>query len=151
MLEIESGSNDPCAYMLTATMIAIAKGGASVNGIVILIVRQVFLGLLFGGIIAVVSYFILKKARFSIAGFDMIFVVGIALAGYAIPQAFGGNGYLSVYIVGIVIGNMKDIYNKRNLVNFFDGTTGLMQVLIFFLLGLLSFHQEYLLLSGLHS
>ena len=86
-----------------------------------------------------VSYFILKKARFSIAGFDMIFVVGIALAGYAIPQAFGGNGYLSVYIVGIVIGNMKDIYNKRNLVNFFDGTTGLMQVLIFFLLGLLSF------------
>lgn len=69
----------------------------------------------------------------------MIFVVGIALAGYAIPQAFGGNGYLSVYIVGIVIGNMKDIYNKRNLVNFFDGTTGLMQVLIFFLLGLLSF------------
>ena len=139
MLEIESGSNDPCAYMLTATMIAIAKGGASVNGIVILIVRQVFLGLLFGGIIAVVSYFILKKARFSIAGFDMIFVVGIALAGYAIPQAFGGNGYLSVYIVGIVIGNMKDIYNKRNLVNFFDGTTGLMQVLIFFLLGLLSF------------
>lgn len=98
MLEIESGSNDPCAYMLTATMIAIAKGGASVNGIAILIVRQVFLGLLFGGIIAVVSYFILKKARFSIAGFDMIFVVGIALAGYAIPQAFGGNGYLSVYI-----------------------------------------------------
>ena len=64
MLEIESGSNDPCAYMLTATMIAIAKGGASVNGIAILIVRQVFLGLLFGGIIAVVSYFILKKARF---------------------------------------------------------------------------------------
>ena len=50
MLEIESGSNDPCAYMLTATMIAIAKGGASVNGIAILIVRQVFLGLLFGGI-----------------------------------------------------------------------------------------------------
>lgn len=139
MLEIESGSNDPCAYMLTATMIAIAKGGASVNGIALLIVKQVFLGLLFGGVIAAASYFILKKVRFSIAGFDMIFVVGIALAGYAIPQAFGGNGYLSVYIVGIVIGNMKDIYNKRNLVNFFDGTTGLMQVLIFFLLGLLSF------------
>lgn len=139
MLEIESGSNDPCAYMLTATMIAIAKGGASVNGIALLIVKQVFLGLLFGGVIAAASYFILKKVRFSIAGFDMIFVVGIALAGYAIPQAFSGNGYLSVYIVGIVIGNMKDIYNKRNLVNFFDGTTGLMQVLIFFLLGLLSF------------
>lgn len=80
----------------------------------------------------------------------MIFVVGIALAGYAIPQAFGGNGYLSVYIVGIVIGNMKDIYNKRNLVNFFDGTTGLMQVLIFSCWDFCHFHQEYLLLSGLH-
>ena len=50
----------------------------------------------------------------------------------------GGNGYLSAYIVGIVLGN-QNIYNKKSLVHFFDGMTGLMQMLIFFLLGLLSF------------
>lgn len=68
----------------------------------------------------------------------MVFVVGIAVIGYALPAVFGGNGFLSVYIVGIVLGN-TEIRNKRNLVNFFDGLTGLMQMLIFFLLGLLAF------------
>ena len=60
------------------------------------------------------------------------------MIGYALPAVFGGNGFLSVYIVGIVLGN-TEIRNKRNLVNFFDGLTGLMQMLIFFLLGLLAF------------
>ena len=102
LLEVESGSNDPCAYMLTAGVL------------------------------------LLKKIKFSTAGFDMVFVVGIAVIGYALPAVFGGNGFLSVYIVGIVLGN-TEIRNKRNLVNFFDGLTGLMQMLIFFLLGLLAF------------
>ncbi|MPM28688.1 K(+)/H(+) antiporter NhaP2 [bioreactor metagenome] len=57
---------------------------------------------------------------------------------YAAPTAVGGNGYLSAYFVGIVLGNNR-ILNKRALVHFFDGVTGLMQMLIFFLLGLLSF------------
>ena len=76
--------------------------------------------------------------KFTVAGFDTIFVVGIALLSYTLPLLIGGNGFLSAYIVGIVLGNTQ-IPNKRNLVNFFDGLTGLMQMLIFFLLGLLSF------------
>ena len=111
LLEVESGSNDPCAYMLTVTFIAIAQGSASGGQIGLLIVKQMLFGIL---------------------------VVGIAVIGYALPAVFGGNGFLSVYIVGIVLGN-TEIRNKRNLVNFFDGLTGLMQMLIFFLLGLLAF------------
>jgi cell volume regulation protein A len=53
----------------------------------------------------------------------------------------GGNGYLSAYIVGIILGN-RPIKNKKALVHFFDGVTGLMQMLIFFLLGLLSFPSQ---------
>lgn len=49
----------------------------------------------------------------------------------------GGNGYLSVYIVGIILGNVK-LKNKKGMVNFFDASTGLLQMLIFFILGLLS-------------
>ena len=89
-------------------------------------------------LIAAAAVLLLKKIKFSTAGFDMVFVVGIAVIGYALPAVFGGNGFLSVYIVGIVLGN-TEIRNKRNLVNFFDGLTGLMQMLIFFLLGLLAF------------
>ena len=138
LLEVESGSNDPCAYMLTVTFIAIAQGSASGGQIGLLIVKQMLFGIFFGGLIAAAAVLLLKKIKFSTAGFDMVFVVGIAVIGYALPAVFGGNGFLSVYIVGIVLGN-TEIRNKRNLVNFFDGLTGLMQMLIFFLLGLLAF------------
>ena len=125
LLEVESGSNDPCAYMLTVTFIAIAQGSASGGQIGLLIVKQMLFGILFGGLIAAAAVLLLKKIKFSTAGFDMVFVVGIAVIGYALPAVFGGNGFLSVYIVGIVLGN-TEIRNKRNLVNFFDGLTGLM-------------------------
>lgn len=138
LLEVESGSNYPCAYMLTATFIAIAKGQASGAHIMLLVVEQIVFGLVFGAIIAFAAVCLLKHVHFSIAGFDAILVVGIALLAYALPSVFGGNGFLSVYIVGIVLGN-TEINNKRTLVNFFDGITGLMQMLIFFLLGLLAF------------
>lgn len=68
-------------------------------------------------------------------------MVGIAIISYALPAYFDGNGFLSAYIVGIILGN-TEIENKKNLVNFFDGITGLMQMLIFFLLGLLSFPSK---------
>ena len=138
LLEVESGSNDPCAYMLTAAFIAIAKGHASGPSIGLLIAKQVVFGLAFGALIAALSIWLLNHLKFTIAGFDTIFVVGIALMSYTLPSLIGGNGFLSAYIVGIVLGN-TEIPNKRNLVNFFDGLTGLMQMLIFFLLGLLSF------------
>ena len=60
---------------------------------------------------------------------------------YALPAAVSGNGYLSAYIVGIVLGNAK-ISNKKELVHFFDGVTGLFQMTIFFLLGLLAFPAQ---------
>lgn len=57
---------------------------------------------------------------------------------YAASELAGGNQYLSVYFMGIIIGNSK-IKNKNILIPFFDGVTSLAQILIFFLLGLLSF------------
>ncbi len=74
-------------------------------------------------------------------GLHSIFVVAIALLSYALPQICGGNGYLSVYITGIVLGN-SNILHKVELVHFFDGITWLMQVIIFFILGLLSYPSQ---------
>ena len=141
MLEVESGSNDPCAYMLTVAFIAISQGSASPGNIAILIVKQLAFGIIFGVLIAKLSIMLLRYIRFKSAGFDAIFMVGIAIISYALPAYFDGNGFLSAYIVGIILGN-TEIENKKNLVNFFDGITGLMQMLIFFLLGLLSFPSK---------
>ena len=109
-----------------------------------MIFSQIAYGLLGGVIISIIAVMIMKRFRFSTAGFDMVFVVGVAVIAYAAPTVIGGNGYLSAYIVGIVLGN-TEIINKKTLVNFFDGITGLMQMLIFFLLGLLSFPSQMLL------
>ena len=137
MLELESGSNDPCSYMLTAVVLSAMSGTASAGSIFYMILAQLFFGILFGCLIAFAARFILRHINFDIAGFDMAFVIAVALLSYTLPSIAGGNGYLSAYMVGIILGNTK-IKNKKSLVNFFDGITGLMQMLIFFLLGLLA-------------
>ncbi len=138
MLEMESGSNDPFAYMLTVIVLSMMQGSVSIGSVVYGVIAQLVFGLVFGVIIAFFAIRFMKHFSFNGAGFDMAFVMGIAVLAYALPSAVGGNGYLSAYIVGFVMGN-KNISNKKALVHFFDGFTGLMQMLIFFLLGLLSF------------
>jgi cell volume regulation protein A len=107
----------------------------------ILLFQQIVIGIITGVIIAYASIEIVNRFNFDAQGFDTIFVFAIALLAYALPTLLGGNGYLSVYLLGIIMGN-RPLRNKKQLVHFFDGITGLMQMLIFFLLGLLSFPSE---------
>lgn len=136
LLEVESGSNDPASYMLT--MIALSLMGIGEGGPVLsLIAAQLFFGAALGFLVAVVTVFALRRLPLS-DGLDAIFVTAAALLSYALPAVLGGNGYLGAYLAGIVIGNAK-IPRKAALVHYFDGITGLTQIAIFFLLGLLSF------------
>ena len=137
MLEVESGSNDPAAYMLTSVLLSIMNGSATGGSIVWGVFAQLVFGAGLGIVIARLASLVFKRINFKTDGFDSIFLLAIALASYAIPTLVGGNGYLSAYLVGIILGN-EDIKNKKSLVNFFDGLTGLMQMVIFFLLGLLA-------------
>ncbi len=137
LLEVESGSNDPFSYMLTVLVLSFMNGSASGGNFVLLVLSQLVFGFLFGIVIATIATLFIKRMSFS-AGFDGIFLVAAAILAYALPTLVGGNGYLSVYITGIILGNRK-IENKQGLVHFFDGITGLMQMILFFLLGLLSF------------
>lgn len=136
LLEVESGSNDPASYMLTVTVISFMEGSA--GGVLSMVVKQVALGVALGVLIAGGALLVLKYFRFTTEGFDTIFVFTVAVLSYALPALAGGNGYLSAYLCGIILGNSR-IKNKRSLVHFFDGITGLAQIVIFFLLGLLSF------------
>lgn len=138
LLEIESGSNDPFAYMLTIIVLSLMGGGSSFSEFAYLIFSQIVYGAVFGIVLAVVTVHFFKKIRLTSSGFYSIFVLAIALISYAGPSLMDGNGYLSAYITGIILGNSK-IQDKAELVHFFDGITGLMQILLFFLLGLLSF------------
>lgn len=137
LLEVESGSNDPFSYMLTIIVLSLMQGNASIGKMSYMLFAQIVFGLAIGYGIGYVAYYILNKFKFSSAGFDSLFVLAVAICSYAIPTLIGGNGYLSAYVAGLLLGNKK-FQQKSNLVNFFDGITGLMQMLIFFLLGLLA-------------
>lgn len=137
MLELESGSNDPCSYMLTVIVLSIMEGKTSAGSILAMVFSQFVFGILVGILVALAAVWILRRASFSAAGFDMAFVIGVALISYSLAAVMGGNGYLSAYLCGIILGNTR-FQNKKALVHFFNGITSLMQMLIFFLLGLLA-------------
>ena len=137
MLEMESGSNDPAAYMCTAILLAIMNGTSSGGFIAWNIFAQIVFGAGCGVGIAFLATRVFRMITFTTEGFDSLFILAVVLASYAIPTLIGGNGYLSAYLVGIILGN-EEFRDKKSLVHFFDGLTGLMQMLIFFLLGLLA-------------
>ncbi len=136
MLEIESGSNDPCSYMLTVVMLAVLSGTASGGMVVGMIFKQLIFGAACGLLISQGALFLLKRNRLP-DGFNSLFILAIAILGYAIPCVIGGNGYLSTYIVGIVLGN-NEFHGRKALIGFFDGVTSLMQIALFFILGLVA-------------
>ena len=140
LLEMESGSNDPFAYILTILGITFLQKGDIVS-LAPLLFKQIFFGLAIGVLLAYFAILVFKKTRLLTEGTDTIFVVAVALASFAMPDLIGGNGYLSAYIIGIILGN-SEIRNKINLIYFFDGITALFQVIIFFLIGFLSFPHK---------
>lgn len=137
LLEIESGSNDPVSYMLTIIFVTLINNG-SVQTIPIMLIKQIAFGLLTGVSTGVLSAWVLRKVKFDVSGIDTILVFAVAILSYSLAETVGGNGYLSVYLSGIILGNSK-IMNKKGLVHFFDGVSWLMQIVLFFTLGFVSF------------
>ena len=137
LLEMESGSNDPASYMLTLTALSLLKGDAG-GQLAVIMLLQIGVGIAVGIVAAMASSWVLRKQRLRIDGYDTLFVLALVVGAYALATHFGGNGYLAVYLFGIILGNSR-IMDKVALVHFFDGITGQAQIIIFFLLGLLSF------------
>lgn len=141
LLELESGSNDPIAYMLT--MIGLALLSGEKISVPLTLFTQIAVGLLVGIIAAILGCLVIERTDVLSEGFDTIFVIAVVLMSYAGAEMLHGNGFLSVYLTGILMGNRK-LKNKVSLVHFFDALTGMAQMAIFFLLGLLAFPHKIL-------
>jgi len=133
LLEIESGSNDPFAYVLTIAFLTLSKGNLNLP---LLLFKQVCFGLAVGYIFARVSRYIIRKVNNIDSGMSMALITASMLLSYSTSEFIGGNGYITVYLLGVLLGNIH--FNKKSeIVSFFNGLTSIMQILIFFLLGLL--------------
>ena len=134
LLEMESGSNDPISYMLTTAVLTMMAGQDL--SLPLLLARQMVLGAGGGLLIGAGAAWLLRRDLLRNQESRTVFLFAVMLLSYALPAAGGGNGYLSAYLCGIWLGN-TNLTQKRYLVHFFDVTTKVAQVLIFFLLGLL--------------
>ena len=135
LLELESGSNDPTAYTMTMIVLSLIMGTEVF--VPLLITAQVAIGLAAGFVLAYLIGKLLTHVNFQADGLYAVFMAAAMLITYATADIFGGNGYLALYILGIYLGN-KEFQGKRDVVFFFDGFTEIMQIGLFFLLGLLS-------------
>jgi potassium/hydrogen antiporter len=144
LLELESGSNDPMAVFLTAGLTAVLAGqGASLAGLVPSFFQQMALGALLGVGMGRATVFLLNRLRLEYDGLYPVLSLALVLLTYGVAYAAGGNGFLAVYLAGLVMGN-DDFIHKQSLVRFHDGLAWLMQIAMFLVLGLLVFPSRLL-------
>ncbi len=62
---------------------------------------------------------------------------------YGLTATVGGNGFIAVYLAGLIIGNSV-VVHKKSLIRFYDGIAWLMQIVMFLALGLLVFPPSQL-------
>lgn len=138
ILELESGSNDPMAYVLTITLIGIVTMDSDPNFLVAAgnLGVQLVVGALSGYFLGKLAVFVINKVDIDNKSLYPILVFTFCIFIYSATYFIKGNGFLAVYIAGLVIGNSRFVH-KRSALNFFDGIAWMSQLLMFLSLGLL--------------
>ncbi len=138
LLELESGSNDPMAYLLTITFIQLimATKAVSVPAVALQLVGQLTIGALAGYFLGKLSVRVLNRIDLANDALYPVLLFTCCIFIFSITYFIQGNGYLAVYIGGLVIGNSRFI-TKRSSLRFFSGLAWLSQIMMFLTLGLL--------------
>ena len=146
LLELESGSNDPMAYMMTILLISVVSNTSSGVGLgmsVVFFVVQMVVGALSGYLIGRLAVWTINRINLVNHSLYSVLLLAFIFFSFALTDLIKGNGYLAVYLSGLVIGNHK-LEQKRPLTVFFDGFTWLMQIVMFLTLGLFVNSNELL-------
>lgn len=147
-LELESGSNDPMAYLLVILLIAAIESGTSLDGEMVLasvgqLCTQLIAGGLGGVVVGYLTVWVVNRINVSNEFLYPVLMISCCFFAFTLTELIGGNSYLAVYIAGLVVGNCH-IVLKRTITTFFGGFTWLVQILMFLTLGLLVNPHELL-------
>ena len=147
LLELESGSNDPMAYMLTVVMVSVVMNegiGTGWGECIMQFVVQMLVGCALGYGIGRLAVFAINRINIkNNASLYSVLLLAFVFFSFSFTTLVWGNGYLAVYITGLVVGNHK-IAHRGNLTTFFDGFTWLAQIVMFLVIGLLVDARELL-------
>ncbi|GAB5494423.1 MAG: potassium/proton antiporter [Phototrophicaceae bacterium] len=142
LLELESGSNDPMAIFLTiATIEIIQYPETPLFSLLLIFIQQMVIALILGSVIGYFSSKIINRLRLQADGLYPVFTSAFVLFTFGATALLGGSGFLAVYILGLVMANQNFVH-KNSLVNFHDGLSWLMQIIMFLSLGLLVFPSQ---------
>ncbi len=147
-LELESGSNDPMAYMLTILLIQVIEIGViDWPHSIVLLFMQLSIGAAAGFALGYAIVWIINRINVPNESLYPVLLFSCVFFVFAFTNLLQGNGYLAVYIAGLVVGNRK-LVHKRSLTTFFDGFTWLFQIVMFLTLGLLVNPSELPAVAG---
>ncbi len=147
-LEVESGSNDPMAIFLTLGLIGVITGSAdSPQALLLLFLVQFGVGSLVGLGVGRLATWGVNRIKLDYPGLYPLLALAFGLVAFGLAAVLGGSGFLAVYIAGIVLGSSSIVF-RRGIFSFHDATAWLGQIVLFVMLGLLSFPSRLLAVAG---
>ncbi|MGJ8593787.1 MAG: potassium/proton antiporter [Aquaticitalea sp.] len=148
-LELESGSNDPMAYVLTiAFLTLVINQDQSFVSIIPMFLQQMILGGIAGIGFGIASKHIINKIKLDFEGLYPVLVIALMFITFSATDFVGGNGFLAIYICAVYLGN-QDLIHKKTILKMFDGLAWLMQIVLFLTLGLLVFPSQIIPYVGI--
>ena len=138
LLEVESGSNDPMAIMLTVGLLEAWRADPTAGELVWFVVVQLGGGLAVGALIGLAGSWLLGRARLGPAGLYPVLALGIAGLAYGAAAEGGASGFLAVYVTGLFVGARVPLH-RRSIRSFHDGLANTAEIGLFLLLGMLVF------------
>ncbi|WP_194776945.1 potassium/proton antiporter [Pararhodonellum marinum] len=149
MLELESGSNDPMAYFLTiAFMGLVLNPQSSVLSIIPLFLQQILIGAAMGFLFGYLGKVTINRIKLGFEGLYPVLVISLMFFNFSFTDFVGGNGFLSIYICAVYLGN-QDFIHKKSVLQAFDGFAWLMEIVLFLTLGLLVFPSQVVPVMGI--
>ncbi len=143
-LEGESGLNDPVAVLLVLGFIdLLTQPGYGAGDLVVLLVRELGIGLGAGLLVGSVAVYGLRRARLATAGLYPVASLTVVALAYGAADTLHGSGFLAVYLAGLMVGSAA-IPAERTILTFHEGLGWVAQVVMFLTLGLLVFPAQLL-------
>ena len=138
-LELESGLNDPVAIILTIALTAAEEGRvASGAHLALVIAIELVVGCAGGLVVGFAGRWLVQRARPAASGLLPVLTIALAFVAFGATTLVHGSGFLATYLAGLILG-AGELPNRTALLRVHDAVAWLGQVIMFLVLGLLSF------------
>jgi potassium/hydrogen antiporter len=149
LLELESGSNDPIAYILTIAFTGLVMNpDAGLLSIIPLFFQQLLIGAVSGFLLGKLGKLVINNIKLDYEGMYIVLVIALMFFCFSATDFLGGNGFLAVYLLAVMLGK-EELIHKRKYIKSFDSFAWLMQIVLFLTLGLLVFPSKIVPVIGI--